>query len=256
MRRALPVLGIVSALLLAAAMVWSYALRADDLHAGLSALLGVGTVVGLAAVLGMVVVERRPDGLAVSDGARLPTPEWPWPVLAIGLCDLVAGMYASWPFGALGVVLVGIATAGFGARLRSRTAVVSAAGDDAADGVPGNGSTAGGSHAVASPQVLDRGVVVAARRVRSFAERHGGADAGFDVGVQHVGRGDTRLVVVAPDGAFGDVVVRGSERARQAAELSGGRVSDELAADASARVRTSAYEWRRMAGQQLPVRRR
>lgn len=101
---------------------------------------------------------------------------------------------------------------------------------------------------------VDRGAVLAARRVRSFGARHGGdgrSDPDVDLVVEHLGRDMVRLVLVAADGAFGDIVVRGPARARRAAQLSGARVHESFPAELTSRLGTGPYEWQRMAGQQL-----
>ena len=96
----------------------------------------------------------------------------------------------------------------------------------------------------------DRGVARAADRVRAFVAAHPGAGEPA-LAVQHLGRGLTRLVVVAADGAVGDVVVRGGGRGAAVAELTALRVVDQAARELGSAMHLGTYEWRRMAGQQL-----
>ncbi len=241
MRRLLPVVALAGAATLIVGIGWAYAARATRLHGEVTLVLTAGTLVALASVVGMVIVERRADGLRVPAAARLPAPDTTWPVLAVGLCDVVGGAFASRPILAVGVALVGLSGILAGARMHRVTDTTSEqpAGpivDDAAD----------------------RAAVVAARRILAFGRRHragadGGLDGGLDVDVeiQHVGRDLVRLVLVAPDGTLGDVVVKSEGRGRTAAALAGVRVHDQLPGDVSARIRSSDYEWRRMAGRQL-----
>jgi hypothetical protein len=228
MRRLLHIAAVVGAVLLAAGVCWAYAERDQDTSAGVTTALAVGTLLAAGSLLGAVVVERRSDGLDVPHGTTLPAPYW-GPVLAlVAVCDLVGGAYASPPVAILGVVLLAIALVGSGLELRRPV------------------------------QALDRATVVAARRARAFAGEHAaaGSDAvQAEIVVQHLGRGLTRLVVVAADGAFGDVLVRGTERAETAAALSGLPRGDATSRELSGRIRTGGYEWRRMAGLQLGGRR-
>jgi hypothetical protein len=61
-----------------------------------------------------------------------------------------------------------------------------------------------------------------------------------------------KLVLVAADGAYGEVVVRGEDRARGAAALAGvGEIQNATDTEVFRAVRTGPYEWRRMAGSQL-----
>ncbi|MDP9417856.1 MAG: hypothetical protein M3P48_08510 [Actinomycetota bacterium] len=242
MRRLLPAVALAGALLLAAGVVWSYAERAARVHPGVTLVLALGTVVALASIAGMVVVERRPGALRVPSGARLPAPDTTWALLGVGLSDTVAGAFASWPAGFGGVVLVGIAAVVAGLRLSA-----------AQDGVTDSTS----DQSVPTGSSIDRPTVVAARRIVAFARAHGAAGKdgqGVDAEIQHMGRDLARVVLVAPDGTLGDVVVKGQQRARRAAELSGADLHEQLPGEVTARVHSTAYEWRRMAGQQLDRR--
>ncbi|MCD0483123.1 hypothetical protein [Streptacidiphilus sp. ASG 303] len=87
-----------------------------------------------------------------------------------------------------------------------------------------------------------------AKNIASFAGRHGGSADGV---VEYVGRNATRIVLVGADGAWGDQVAPRYEVAKQAAELAGITLHDAFDGELAARVRTSSYEWSRMAGLQL-----
>jgi hypothetical protein len=197
--------------------------RAAEVSALVTVLLGLGTVLAAGSLLGAVLVERRPDGLIVTAGQRLPAPHWFGPLVLVGLCDLVGGSYASPPLAVLGVVLVAAGLVGFGLALQR----------------PSGG-----------PEQLDRGTVIAARRLRSFVAEHPG-DGESAVALEHLGRDLTRLVVVAPDGAVGDVVVREPERGAAAAALAGLPSAEPASRELGAAMHIGRYEWARMAGQQL-----
>lgn len=219
MRRALLGAAAAGALLLAVGVCWGFAARREVVATPVTALLLAGTVLCVAALAGAVVVERRPDGLNVPPGARLPAPHWHGPLAAVGACDVAGGAYASPRLAIAGFGLLGLAVLGLGLALQREDAP------------------------------LDRGIVLAARRARRFAVAHG--LHGSALAVEHVGRGLVRLVVVGADGAFGDVVVRGTERAEAAAALSGLPRVDLRERDVAGRIRTGRSEWLRMAGQQL-----
>ncbi|WP_377268915.1 hypothetical protein [Peterkaempfera sp. SMS 1(5)a] len=87
-----------------------------------------------------------------------------------------------------------------------------------------------------------------ARSIESFAARHGGSAEGV---VEYVGRNATRIVLVGADGAWGDQVAPRYEIARRAAELAGLTLHDSFDGELALKVRTSSYEWSRMAGIQL-----
>jgi hypothetical protein len=87
-----------------------------------------------------------------------------------------------------------------------------------------------------------------AKNISSFAARHGGSAEGV---VEYVGRNATRIVLVGADGAWGDQVAPRYEVAQRAAELAGLTLHDSFDGELAQRVRTSLYEWSRMAGIQL-----
>jgi len=87
-----------------------------------------------------------------------------------------------------------------------------------------------------------------AKNLRAFAAAHGGSADGV---VEYVGRIGTRIAVVGADGAWGDQVAPDHATALKAAELSGVTLHESFEGEPAARVRTTAYEWKRMAAVQL-----
>jgi hypothetical protein len=225
----------VGATLLALGVGWAYADRAARFSLPATALLGGGTVLALLAVLGMVAVERRADGLVLAAGERLPVPHWQVPVALAGLCDLAGGLWVS------------PALAGIGAGLLLVAAV------------------ALGLSATRPRPEPDRATVAAARAVLAFARRHRATDgppgvapaAGpVDATLEHLGRGAVRLVVVAADGAYADVVLDSVARAGTVARLATARVHPPDSRELAARVRVGGRDWRAMAGAGLRGRSR
>lgn len=233
MRRALISAAVLGAALLAVGICWAYADRGLDLSTTATALLAAGTVLCLGSLNGAVGLERRPDGLDVADGERLPSPHWASPVLLVGLSDVAGGLWSSVPMAVVGIVLVAVGLVALGLDTQRQPV------DDR----------------------LDRRTVVAARRALEFARAHGGvgAPAGEEGAhavpvqgvVEHLGRGAARLVVVAPDGAYGDVVVRDVEQAHRVAALARIELQEEFSRELGAAVKVGPYEWERMAGMQL-----
>ncbi|MET9615922.1 hypothetical protein [Kitasatospora indigofera] len=87
-----------------------------------------------------------------------------------------------------------------------------------------------------------------AKHLTNFAAQHGGSAEGV---VEYVGRTATRIVVVGADGAWGDQVAPTYAVGVRAAELAGLTVHDSFEGELGLRVKTGAYEWKRMAGIQL-----
>ncbi|WP_406287618.1 hypothetical protein [Embleya sp. NBC_00896] len=87
-----------------------------------------------------------------------------------------------------------------------------------------------------------------AKNIRRFTGAHGG---GGDAVVEYMGRDATRIVLVGTDGAWGDQVARSPELARRAIEQAGVTLHEEFPNELAAKVRTSNYEWSRMANKQL-----
>ncbi|GAA2233478.1 MULTISPECIES: hypothetical protein [Kitasatospora] len=87
-----------------------------------------------------------------------------------------------------------------------------------------------------------------AKHIESFTRQHGGSADGV---VEYVGRTATRIVLVGADGTWGDQVAPTYAIGRRAAELSGVTLHDSFEGELGLKVKTSAYEWKRMAGIQL-----
>jgi len=87
-----------------------------------------------------------------------------------------------------------------------------------------------------------------AKNISSFAKQHGGSADGV---VEYVGRTATRIVMVGADGAWGDQVAPTYAVGQRAAELAGLKLHDSFEGELGLKVKTSAYEWKRMAGIQL-----
>lgn len=165
------VLGLTGLLVIVIAVVWS-------VLDGPATPVAILTVVGLIlAVMDALLWRRSEAGLAVPEGVVLPSA--PWGVL-VG------------PAGALGLVA---------AVLSGAVAVAVASGLAVAAALPG-------LFRRFPTGALPRRTESYARRVREFAEAHGAErDAAVTGYSAPVGEGGTRLVVVAPDGAWADVVV-------------------------------------------------
>jgi biotin synthase-related radical SAM superfamily protein len=97
----------------------------------------------------------------------------------------------------------------------------------------------------------ERKVARLARQIDAFAKAHGGAQAQ----VAYLGERGARIVLVGEDGGWGDVVARTYEMAEKAVEksveTSGITVHEAFDGELAAKVRTGAYEWKRMAGIQV-----
>jgi hypothetical protein len=86
-----------------------------------------------------------------------------------------------------------------------------------------------------------------AKRIDAFSKAHGGAEGQ----VAHLGERGARIVLVGDDGTWGDLVARTQEIAEKAVEKSGITIHESFDGEFAAKVRTGAYEWKRMAGIQL-----
>ncbi|EDY43795.2 hypothetical protein [Streptomyces sp. SPB074] len=104
--------------------------------------------------------------------------------------------------------------------------------------------TAAGKRAAARQE---RRAARLAKQIGSFARRHGGAEGQL----AYVGQRGTRIVLVGEDGGWGDLFAHDAAVARDAVARAGITLHDEFAGDFAAKVRTGAYEWRRMAGIQV-----
>lgn len=87
-----------------------------------------------------------------------------------------------------------------------------------------------------------------ARQIRAFARAHGGSVDGH---MAHLGRERVRVVLVAADGAWGDLVTTGPPVAERAMALAEITVHPDFDTALAAKIRTGEYEWQRMAGSQL-----
>ncbi|MBT2467936.1 hypothetical protein J7E97_08610 [Streptomyces sp. ISL-66] len=93
----------------------------------------------------------------------------------------------------------------------------------------------------------DRTAAKLAKQIGAFAKQHRGVEGQL----AHIGQAGTRIVLVAADGAWGDLVAPTYDTARLAAEKAGLTLHEEFDGEFAARVRTGPYEWTRMAGMQL-----
>jgi len=109
-------------------------------------------------------------------------------------------------------------------------------------------SSAAQTSSTGVPPRAGRRVKRLARSINAFAAQHGGSAEGV---LQYVGRDATRIVLVGADGAWGDQVAPAYDIAQRAAELAGLTLHDSFEGELALRVRTSPYEWSRMAGIQL-----
>ena len=87
-----------------------------------------------------------------------------------------------------------------------------------------------------------------AKQITAFAAAHGGTAEGQ---LAYVGEIGTRILLVAQDGAWGDLMAPSLQSAQQAVEQAGITVREQFDGEMAAQVRTGPYEWRRMAGLQL-----
>ncbi|MBO4254330.1 hypothetical protein [Streptomyces griseorubiginosus] len=86
-----------------------------------------------------------------------------------------------------------------------------------------------------------------AQRIQAFSKAHGGAEGQ----VAYIGERGARIVLVGEDGAWGDLVAPTYEIAGKAVERSGITAHESFDGEFAAKVRTGAYEWKRMAGIQV-----
>lgn len=81
----------------------------------------------------------------------------------------------------------------------------------------------------------------AAKRLKKFADAHGGAQHVF---VEYVSATRSRIIVVAEDGRWGDQVVDSHQTAMDACATAGFEVSaGEWGREAVGSVKTTAFEW-------------
>ncbi|MEV7177973.1 hypothetical protein [Kitasatospora sp. NPDC093679] len=87
-----------------------------------------------------------------------------------------------------------------------------------------------------------------AKHITAFTARHGGSADGV---VEYVGRTATRIVLVGADGTWGDQVAPTYAIGQRAAQLAGVTLHDTFEGELGLKVKTGAYEWKRMAGIQI-----
>jgi hypothetical protein len=87
-----------------------------------------------------------------------------------------------------------------------------------------------------------------ARQIKSFAGRHGGMVEGQ---LAYIGQMGVRIVLVAEDGTWGDLVAPDHATAQRATEQAGITLHESFDGALAAKVRTGPYEWTRMAGIQV-----
>ncbi|MFJ4683512.1 hypothetical protein [Streptomyces sp. NPDC088789] len=86
-----------------------------------------------------------------------------------------------------------------------------------------------------------------ARQIGSFARKHGGAESQ----IAYLGERGARIVLVGEDGGWGDLVAPTYAVAERAVETAGITRHETFDGEFAAKVRTGAYEWKRMAGIQV-----
>lgn len=96
-------------------------------------------------------------------------------------------------------------------------------------------------------QKAERRVAKLAKQINTFAKSHGGAEAQ----VAYIGERGARIVLVGEDGGWGDLVAPSYEIAEKAVEKAGITRHESFDGEFAAKVKTGAYEWKRMAGIQV-----
>lgn len=86
-----------------------------------------------------------------------------------------------------------------------------------------------------------------ARQIDAFGRKHGAVQAQL----AYLGERGARIVLVAEDGAWGDLVAPTYAIGRHAVEHSGATAREDFDGEMAAKVRTGPYEWSRMAGIQI-----
>ena len=87
-----------------------------------------------------------------------------------------------------------------------------------------------------------------ARQITTFAATHGGT---AEATVEYVGARGSRIVLVAQDGTWGDLVAPTPAIAQDAVTRAGVTVHEDFEGEFAGRIRTGRYEWTRMAGFQM-----
>jgi hypothetical protein len=94
----------------------------------------------------------------------------------------------------------------------------------------------------------ERRVARLAQQITAFTAPRGG-DA--EAQISYVGQRGVRIVLVAGDGAWGDLFATSREVAERAVERAGVTVREAFDGRMAERAHNSAYEWSRMAGIQI-----
>ena len=111
-----------------------------------------------------------------------------------------------------------------------------------------SGSGSAGGPGAAPDRAGERQTAKLAKRIRAFADAHGGPAEGQ---ISYLGASGYRLVLVGADGDWGDQVAARREVLAAAAARAGVTLRESFDGELAARVRTGRYEWTRMAGMQL-----
>jgi hypothetical protein len=93
----------------------------------------------------------------------------------------------------------------------------------------------------------ERKVARLAKQINAFSKAHGGAEGQ----IAYIGQRGARIVLVGEDGGWGDLVAPSYEIAEKAVAKSGITTHESFDGEFAAKVRTGAYEWKRMAGIQI-----
>lgn len=93
----------------------------------------------------------------------------------------------------------------------------------------------------------ERKVKRLAHQIGTFAKAHGGAEGN----VAYMGERGARIALVGEDGEWGNLVAPSVEIAQRAVEKAGVTLQENFDGEFAAKIRTSAYEWKRMAGIQI-----
>ena len=110
------------------------------------------------------------------------------------------------------------------------------------------GATGGGPRPTRREARDERRAARLAKQIGAFARRHDGAVEGQ---LAYLGQAGARVVLVAADGDWGDLVAPTHDVALKAAEKAGITLHESFDGEFAAKVRTGPYEWTRMAGIQL-----
>jgi aspartate aminotransferase-like enzyme len=94
----------------------------------------------------------------------------------------------------------------------------------------------------------ERRVARLAKQIRAFAGSHGGE---AEANLAYIGERGTRIVLVAENGSWGDLMAPTYDLAQRAVERAGVTVHERLDGEFAAKMRTGPYEWTRMAGIQI-----